>query len=103
MLNISVEDKSKHIQKPGSKLVVKVNIPTDDDKDEENIEQSKQDSDLQLSKESLLEQIKIVQEELERRKQHTQRIEELNRAVEEWKADFARALENIQDTFAFVK
>ena len=99
-----MKDKSKHIQTPGSKLVVKLNIPTEYcDKDEESIVQSQQDGDLQVSKESLLEQIKIVQEELERRKQHTQRIAELNRAVEEWKADFARALEKIQDTFAFVK
>lgn len=103
-LNISVEDKSKHVHQAGSKLVVKLNIPTDDcEKDEEDVEMSKQDKDLQVSKESLMEQIKIVQDELERRKQHTQRIEELNRAVEEWKADFAKALEKIQDTFSFVK
>uniref|UniRef100_A0A034WDB1 Uncharacterized protein n=1 Tax=Bactrocera dorsalis TaxID=27457 RepID=A0A034WDB1_BACDO len=103
-LNTSIEDRSKHIQTSGSKLVVKLNIPTEYcDKDEEIVEKSQQDGDLQVSKESLLEQIKIVQEELEHRKQHTQRIAELSRAVEEWKADFAKALEKIQDTFAFVK
>uniref|UniRef100_A0A0K8UBL3 Uncharacterized protein n=1 Tax=Bactrocera latifrons TaxID=174628 RepID=A0A0K8UBL3_BACLA len=103
-LNISIEDRSKNIQTSGSKLVVKLNIPADYcNKDEESIEQSQPDGDLQVSKESLLEQIKIVQEELEHRKQHTERIAELSRAVEEWKADFAKALEKIQDTFAFVK
>uniref|UniRef100_W8BN14 Uncharacterized protein n=1 Tax=Ceratitis capitata TaxID=7213 RepID=W8BN14_CERCA len=100
-LNISNEDTGF----VGSKLIMELNIPPEesDKEEDENIYITEEDKNLKVTKESLLEQIKNVQEELERRKQHSQRIAELNKAVEEWKADFARALEKIQDTFAFVK